>query len=138
MQPFAYEVVTTAGAAVEAGARGRAGSTLQSRAHFLAGRTTLIDLMQLNVMRPEPAIDINPLTASVLGRIDIADRGIRLGALVRMAEAADHPQIRRTMPAVAQSLELAASGQIRNMASLGGNVLQRTRCPYFRDVSYRE
>jgi xanthine dehydrogenase YagS FAD-binding subunit len=138
MQPFAYEAVTTAGAAVEAGARGRAGSTLQSPAQFLAGGTTLIDLMKLDVMRPEHVIDINPLASSILGRIDIADRGIRLGALVRMAEAADHPQIRRAAPAIAQSLNLAASGQIRNMASLGGNVLQRTRCPYFRDVSYSQ
>src|SRR5262245_19019612 len=105
MQPFAYETVTTAGAAVEAGTRGRAGSTLQSPAQFLAGGTTLIDLMKLDVMRPEHVIDINPLAGSVLGRIDVADRGIRLGALVRMAEAADHPQIRRAAPAVAQSLE---------------------------------
>jgi len=138
MQPFAYEAVTTARAAVEAGARGRAGSTLQSPTHFLAGGTTLLDLMKLNVMRPEHIVDINALGISELGRIDATDRGLRLGALVRMAEAADHPQIKRTAPAVAQALALAASQQIRNMASLGGNVLQRTRCPYFRDVSYSQ
>src|SRR5262245_4319902 len=138
MQPFIYEAVTTTGAAVEAGARGRAGSTPQSPTHFLAGGTTLIDLMKLDVMRPEHVIDINPLSASGLGRIDVTERGLRLGALVRMAEAADHPEIRRSVPAVAQSLNLAASQQLRNMASLGGNVLQRTRCPYFRDVSYSE
>src|SRR5262245_7045856 len=138
MQPFIYEAVTTTGAAVEAGARGRAGSTPQSPTHFLAGGTTLIDLMKLDVMRPEHVIDINPLSASGLGRIDVTERGLRLGALVRMAEAADHPEIRRSVPAVAQSLNLAASQQLRNMASLGGNVLQRTRCPYFRDVSYSQ
>src|SRR5205085_6204408 len=63
---------------------------------------------------------------------------LRLGALARMADAADHADINRDFPAVAQSLKLAASQQIRNMASLGGNVLQRTRCPYFRDVSYTQ
>ena len=63
--------------------------------------------------------------------------GLRLGALVRMAEAAEHPDDQRDYPVIAQSLKLAASQQIRNMASLGGNVLQRTRCPYFRDVSLR-
>jgi xanthine dehydrogenase YagS FAD-binding subunit len=61
---------------------------------------------------------------------------LRLGALVRMADAADHPVVRRDYPVIAQSLLLAASAQLRNMASLGGNVLQRTRCTYFRDVSY--
>ena len=61
---------------------------------------------------------------------------MRLGALARMADAADHPDIREQYPVIAQSLKLAASQQIRNMASLGGNVLQRTRCTYFRDVSY--
>jgi len=73
-----------------------------------------------------------------LGRIDVGAKGLRLGALVRMAEAAEHAGIVRNFPAVAQSLQLAASQQIRNMASLGGNVLQRTRCPYFRDVSYAQ
>ena len=62
--------------------------------------------------------------------------GLRLGALVRMAEAAEHQEIRKQYPVIAQSLKLAASQQLRNMASLGGNVLQRTRCGYFRDVSY--
>jgi xanthine dehydrogenase YagS FAD-binding subunit len=66
----------------------------------------------------------------------VSDKGVRLGALVRMADAADDADIRRDYPLLAQSLELAASAQLRNMASLGGNVLQRTRCPYFRDVSY--
>jgi xanthine dehydrogenase YagS FAD-binding subunit len=73
-----------------------------------------------------------------MGRIEVNRRGLRLGGLVRMAEAADHPDIRRGYPMIAQSLALAASPQIRNMASLAGNVLQRTRCPYFRDVSYTE
>jgi xanthine dehydrogenase YagS FAD-binding subunit len=138
MRPFAYEPVNTTAAALHAAARGRGPSNLQSPIHFLAGGTTLIDLMKLDVMRPEAVVDINPLDESELGRIDMSGRGLRLGALVRMADAADHPQINREFPVVAQSLQLAASQQLRNMASLGGNVLQRTRCPYFRDVSYSE
>jgi xanthine dehydrogenase YagS FAD-binding subunit len=102
---------------------------------FLAGGTTLLDLMKLDVMRPERVIDINPL-ARELGQITVTDKSIRLGGLVRMAQAADHPVVRRELPVVVQSLELAASPQLRNMASLAGNVLQRTRCTYFRDVSY--
>jgi xanthine dehydrogenase YagS FAD-binding subunit len=70
------------------------------------------------------------------GRIEADASRLRLGALVRMADAADHPVVRRDYPVIAQSLLLAASAQLRNMGSLGGNVLQRTRCTYFRDVSY--
>src|SRR5262249_8080249 len=100
--------------------------------------TTLVDLMKLDVMRPSEVVDINALAAGPMGRIEVNRHGLRLGGLVRMAEAADHPEIRRGYPMIAQSLALAASPQIRNMASLAGNVLQRTRCPYFRDVSYTE
>ena len=92
--------------------------------------------MKLDVLRPEHIIDINPLASSNYGRIEHTQHGLRLGALVRMADAAEHADIKRQYPVVAQSLQLAASQQIRNMASLGGNVLQRTRCTYFRDVSY--
>jgi hypothetical protein len=86
------------------------------------GGTTLIDLMRLDVMRPEHIIDINPLAASVLGRIDVADRGIRLGALVRMAQAADHPQIRRAAPAVGTrlgSLPVSPSRSLRHQRGPG-------------------
>src|SRR5262249_38288418 len=110
MQPFAFEAVSTTRDAVAAS--GRAGSALQSPTQFLAGGTTLIDLMKLNVMQPEHVVDINALARSELGQIETTDRGLRLGALVRMAEAADHPQINRNMPALAQSLTLAASQQI--------------------------
>src|SRR5262245_30646537 len=137
MQPFVFEAVTTAQEAIAA-ATARPNSRPDRPTYFLAGGTTLIDLMKLDVMRPAHLVDINALAASELGRIDVSDRGVRLGALVRMAEAADHPQINRAAPAIAQSLKLAASQQLRNMASLGGNVLQRTRCPYFRDVSYKQ
>src|SRR5262249_44921058 len=95
-------------------------------------------LMKLDVMRPAEVVDINALASGPMGRIEANRRGLRLGGLVRMAEAADHPEIRRGYPMIAQSLALAASPQIRNMASLAGNLLQRTRCPHFRDVSYTE
>src|SRR5690242_20829298 len=68
----------------------------------------------------------------------MAAEGLRLGALARMSETAEHPVIQRDYPVIAQTLQLAASQQLRNMASLGGNVLQRTRCNYFRDVSYTQ
>jgi xanthine dehydrogenase YagS FAD-binding subunit len=138
MRPFTFEAVSTTRAAVRAAALVRANSATQNPAQFLAGGTTLIDLMKLDVMRPTLVVDINALEGTELGRIETTARGLRLGALVRMADAADHAEVNRNFPALAQSLKLAASQQIRNMASLGGNVLQRTRCPYFRDVSYEQ
>jgi xanthine dehydrogenase YagS FAD-binding subunit len=138
MQPFVFERADSAAAAVRAAGGARNGSALANPAQFLAGGTTLIDLMKLGVMRPQTVVDINALADGALGRIEAARGGLRLGALVRMADAAEHPTIRNDCPMIAQSLGLAASQQIRNMASLGGNVLQRTRCPYFRDVSYAE
>jgi xanthine dehydrogenase YagS FAD-binding subunit len=101
---------------------------------YLAGGTTLLDLMKLDVMRPSRVIDINGLES--VAAIDITSKLLRLGAMARMADAADDPGVRRDFPMIAQTLQFAASAQIRNMATLGGNVLQRTRCTYFRDTSY--
>jgi xanthine dehydrogenase YagS FAD-binding subunit len=106
-----------------------------SDSSYLAGGTTLLDLAKLDVMRPKTVIDVNDLRAQFGSIVSGAD-GIHLGAFVHMAEAAEHPAIRDAYPMVAQSLQLAASQQIRNMATLGGNVLQRTRCSYFRDPSW--
>jgi xanthine dehydrogenase YagS FAD-binding subunit len=103
---------------------------------YVAGGTTLLDLMKLDVMRPQNITDINALERTPSGAINFGPRGLHLGALVRMSAAADHADVRKNYPMIAQSLALAASPQIRNMASLGGNVLQRTRCTYFRDTSY--
>jgi xanthine dehydrogenase YagS FAD-binding subunit len=138
MRPFVYAPVTTMVDAVQAAEGGHGPSHLQSEVQFLAGGTTLIDLMKLDLMRPSTVVDINALEGGEFGRIEADRKGLRLGALVRMADAADHPEINREFPVIAQSLKLAASQQLRNMASLGGNVLQRTRCPYFRDVSYAD
>jgi xanthine dehydrogenase YagS FAD-binding subunit len=126
MRPFAYERATSPEAALAAFNDERATA-------FLAGGTTLIDLMKLDVMRPERVVDISGLGAD---GIEIGDGRVRLGASVRMADAETHPDLRRRVPMLTDSLALAASTQIRHMASLGGNVLQRTRCPYFRDVSW--
>ncbi len=138
MHPFVFERVDSPAAAMRAATGAPSGSTLQNPVQFLAGGTTLLDLMKLEVMQPQTVVDINGLDDTALGRIEATRGGVRLGALVRMADAAENPIIRRDCPMIAQSLKLAASQQIRNMASLGGNVLQRTRCTYFRDVSYTE
>src|SRR5436305_10652077 len=135
MRPFTYARVDTMAAAIAAFGPGAAAA---SETQYLAGGTTLIDLMKLDVMRPQTVVDIGSLDRTGLGRIEANGHGLRLGALAHMAEVADHPVIKRDYPIIVQSLELAASPQIRTMATLGGNVLQRTRCPYFRDVSYAE
>ncbi|WP_020662312.1 FAD binding domain-containing protein [Amycolatopsis benzoatilytica] len=95
---------------------------------FLAGGTTLVDLMKLDVLTPQRVADINDLP---LRGIDTAD-GLRFGALERMADIAAHPGV---YPAISRALLLSASQQLRNMASIGGNLMQRTRCSYFRDVA---
>jgi xanthine dehydrogenase YagS FAD-binding subunit len=136
MRPFIFDSAANPHEAIETALARNGGAN--GSTHFLAGGTTLIDLMKLDVMRPERLIDINRLGSSEFGRIAFGEGGLWMGALTRMADAAEHPDIVRHFPAVAQSLQLAASQQIRNMATLGGNVLQRTRCPYFRDVSYHE
>ncbi|WP_426435590.1 FAD binding domain-containing protein [Bradyrhizobium genosp. P] len=101
----------------------------------LAGGTTLLDLMKLDVMRPRVLVDINPLS-NIWSAISLDGGNLKLGALARMSDVAANLDIQRNYPVIADTLKLAASPQLRNMASLGGNVLQRTRCTYFRDVSY--
>jgi xanthine dehydrogenase YagS FAD-binding subunit len=95
---------------------------------FLAGGTTLVDLMKLDVLTPRHVVDINALP---LHGIDTGD-GLRLGALERMSDIAAHPGV---YPAISRALLLSASQQLRNMASIGGNLLQRVRCTYYRDVA---
>jgi xanthine dehydrogenase YagS FAD-binding subunit len=139
MRPFQFIRADDAKAAILAHGLDKSGGEpggAQPPAQYLAGGTTLLDLMKLDVMRPSRLIDINALQASSSGRIDLGPKGLRLGAMVRMADAADDDEVREHFPVIAQALQLAASAQIRNMASLGGNVLQRTRCTYFRDTSY--
>ena len=125
MHPFAYAVAPNIAAAV---------ARLAERpgAAFIAGGTDMLQLLQERVRAPDELIDINrlPLTG-----IDVGNGHIRIGALCRMAEVADDPRIQTQCPVVAQALSASASPQVRNMASIGGNLLQRTRCLYFRDVA---
>jgi xanthine dehydrogenase YagS FAD-binding subunit len=102
------------------------------RASYIAGGTNIVDLMKDDVARPATLIDI---TALPLDDITPGTTGIRLGALATMADVADHAAVRANFPVVSEALLLSASAQLRNMATIGGNVLQRTRCSYFRDVS---
>ena len=135
MRPFAYQRADDVAQAVRATGRQTGQPPTSAPVQYLAGGTTMLDLMKLDSMRPQSLVDINDLR-NRHGAITADDGGLRLGALVRMAEAAEHPAVLRDYPVIAQSLQLAASQQIRNMASLGGNVLQRTRCEYFRDPAW--
>jgi xanthine dehydrogenase YagS FAD-binding subunit len=120
MFPFRFEKVATAPDAIAAAAAG---------GRYIAGGTTLIDLMREEVERPERLVDINALP---LRDIRVEDGALVIGALARMAEVAAHPDVIRLQPVIAEALIEGASPQLRNMASIGGNLLQRVRCPYFR------
>ena len=125
MRPFTYQKAATAADAVRAIAAGGAGT------RFLAGGTTLYDLMKLNVEAPSHIVDIN--SRSELESFDTSGSNeLVFGALARMSDVAADPRLVRDYPALSESLWRAASQQLRNMASLGGNLLQRTRCAYFR------
>jgi xanthine dehydrogenase YagS FAD-binding subunit len=101
---------------------------LKTPGTFLAGGTTLVDLMKLDVLTPQHVLDINEVPLRGITTTD----GLRFGALERMSAIAAHPDV---YPAISRALLLSASQQLRNMASIGGNLLQRTRCSYFRDVA---
>lgn len=125
MNDFRYTAVETPSAAVAA-------ITADARARFIAGGTTILDLMKDRIEDPPLLVDINALP---LREIEQRADGLHVGALARMSDVAAHPLVRDGFPAIAIALEEAASPQLRNMASIGGNLLQRTRCPYFRDVA---
>jgi xanthine dehydrogenase YagS FAD-binding subunit len=108
------------------------------QAVFLAGGTTLVDLMKLDVMQPKSLIDVNRLTDNGANQITFDNGVLRLGGAVKMSAAADHDAVKTNYPMIAETITSAASAQLRNMATLGGNVLQRTRCTYFRDTSYAQ
>jgi xanthine dehydrogenase YagS FAD-binding subunit len=135
MKPFSYERANDLASAVRA-ASVQADAHIRAPIQFLAGGTTLLDLMKIDVMKPDRLIDINPLEKS-FSEITLDGDGLRLGALARMSTVAHHPDVEREYPVISQALKLGASAQLRNMASLGGNVLQRTRCSYFRDVTWQ-
>jgi xanthine dehydrogenase YagS FAD-binding subunit len=100
---------------------------------FMGGGTTLIDLMKLNVETPDRVLDINRLP---LDKIEATpDGGLRIGATVRNSDLANHPKVQKDYAVLSQAILNGASAQIRNMATVGGNLLQRTRCVYFRDTA---
>ncbi|MEU8791392.1 xanthine dehydrogenase family protein subunit M [Streptomyces sp. NPDC048643] len=102
-------------------------------ARFLGGGTNLVDLMKAGVERPAHLVDVRELP---LDRVESTpDGGLRIGATVSNSDLAAHPEVRRRYPALTQAVLAGASGQLRNMATVGGNLLQRTRCPYFTDVT---
>jgi xanthine dehydrogenase YagS FAD-binding subunit len=122
MQTFAYARAATLPDAI--------GGAAQSDGMLIAGGTELLNWMKEGIVAPRRLIDINGISG--LDRIEINDSGLRIGALARMSEVARHEAVVRDYPAVSQALFKSASPQLRNMASMGGNLMQRTRCPYFR------
>ncbi|MCU1348557.1 MAG: xanthine dehydrogenase [Acidobacteria bacterium] len=125
MHPFDYVRASDDAGAIAAGSA--------DGAKFIAGGTNLVDLMKCTVERPAHLVDINALEHSA---IEAVDGGLRIGALARMSDVAAHPLVIRSFPAVSQALLLSASPQLRNAASIGGNMMQRTRCPYFRELTW--
>lgn len=103
----------------------------QAGSRFLAGGTTMVDLMKCGVEVPSALIDITRLRG--LDTIEAGPASVRIGALSKMSDVADHPTIRKDFPVLAESLWRGASAQLRNMATIGGNLMQRTRCSYFRE-----
>jgi xanthine dehydrogenase YagS FAD-binding subunit len=134
MRPFAYERAVDLAQAARLG-QGSGQGQVDAPVQFLAGGTTLIDLMKLDVLRPARVVDLGGL-AHRYQDIESSPTRLRLGAFAKMATVAEHPAVRRLYPVIAESLQQAASAQLRNMATLGGNVLQRTRCTYYRDPTW--
>lgn len=125
MNPFTYTRATNQGTAIQAIAA-------DQKAKFIAGGTNLIDLMKENVEQPDQLIDVTRLE---LARIEERSGGVRLGAGARNSDTANHPLVRQRYPLVSQAILAGASPQLRNMATNGGNLLQRTRCYYFTDTT---
>jgi xanthine dehydrogenase YagS FAD-binding subunit len=122
MQVFRYTPARTIDGAI------RSGGT------FIAGGTTLVDLMKLNVLQPQSVVDINSLP---LDRVEtLPNGGLRIGALVRNSDLANHDAVKKNYAVLSEALLSGASPQLRNMATTGGNLLQKTRCYYYRDVNY--
>jgi xanthine dehydrogenase YagS FAD-binding subunit len=130
MHPFALERPRDLAAALAF--RAQAGRN-DAPAEYIAGGTDMVQLLQEYVRRPERLVSLSGLLDN---RIDVGPQGLRLGAAATMAEVAAHPAVVEQFPVVAEALLNSASPQVRNQATIGGNLLQRTRCPYFRDVGY--
>jgi xanthine dehydrogenase YagS FAD-binding subunit len=127
MEAFEYSQAASVETALSAGSS-------SSSAKFVAGGTTLIDLMKLSVERPARIVDINPLPLSKVEAT--ADGGLKIGAMVRNSDLANDANVQKRYAVLSEALLSGASPQLRNMATTGGNLLQRTRCYYFRDTAY--
>ncbi|HEV2707186.1 MAG TPA: xanthine dehydrogenase family protein subunit M [Pyrinomonadaceae bacterium] len=126
MRPFKYVRASDAGAAARAVAA-------NPHAKFLAGGTNILDLMKEDVERPNELVDVNRLKLSEIKTA--REGGVVIGALAKNSETANHPLIRQNYPLLTQAIVAGASGQLRNMATNGGNLMQRTRCQYFYDTA---
>ncbi len=126
MKPFVYSRATEAAAAVRQVSNERS-------AKFIAGGTNLLDLMKSGVELPDRLVDIARLPLAEITALP--QGGVRIGAMARNSTAANHPHVRERYPVLTQAFLAGATGQIRNMASVGGNLMQRTRCPYFYEES---
>jgi xanthine dehydrogenase YagS FAD-binding subunit len=127
MNPFTYTRATEANAALTDVAA-------NPQAKFLGGGTNLIDLMKMGVETPNRLVDINKLPLAKVE--ELPDGGVRIGALARNSDAAEHPLIKERYPVLSEAFLAGASPQLRNMATVGGNLLQRTRCYYFYDPAF--
>jgi xanthine dehydrogenase YagS FAD-binding subunit len=130
VHPFTLERPRDLAAALAS--RAQAGRN-DAPAEYIAGGTDMVQLLQEDVRRPERLVSLAGLLD---GRIDVGPQRLRLGAAATMAEVAAHPAVVERFPVIAEALLNSASPQVRNQATMGGNLLQRTRCPYFRDVGY--
>jgi xanthine dehydrogenase YagS FAD-binding subunit len=128
MRPFTYTSAQTVEEAIQAYGVG-------PDVCFIGGGTNLLDLMKMGVERPARLIDIHRLP---LNTIEEHESGVRIGAMASNTDAANHPLVRTRYPLLSQAILAGASQQLRNMATIGGNLLQRTRCSYFYDPSYQE
>jgi xanthine dehydrogenase YagS FAD-binding subunit len=134
MRPFSFQRAADLEQACQL-ASGTGQGQVDAPMQFLAGGTTLIDLMKLDVLRPKTVVDLGALASDE--PVKAGPDGLMLSAFAKMSKVAAHPAVLSRYPVIAQSLQLAASAQLRNMATLGGNVLQKTRCPYYRDTSWK-
>jgi xanthine dehydrogenase YagS FAD-binding subunit len=125
MNPFQYTRAIAAAGAIQSVLK-------EPHGHFLAGGTNLIDLMKMGVVMPERLVDINGLP---LKSIEKTAAGLRIGALATNSEVADHPLVLESYPLLSLAINAGASPQLRNMATVGGNMMQRTRCNYFFDTA---
>jgi xanthine dehydrogenase YagS FAD-binding subunit len=130
MHPFTLERPRDLAAALAL--RAQAGRN-DAAAEYIAGGTDMVQLLQECVRRPERLVSLAGLLDD---RIDLGPQGLRIGAAAKMAEVAAHPGVTEQFPLISEALFNSASPQVRNQATMGGNLLQRTRCPYFRDVGY--